>query len=861
MQVVLPIDVLVPQIVAQLRSERSLVLEAPPGAGKTTRVPRALLEAGIGGGKEIVVLQPRRLATRLAAARVADELGESVGERVGYQVRFEDLSGPKTRLRFVTEGVLGRRLLVDPELRDVGVVVLDEFHERHLAGDISLALLRRLQETRRPDLRIVAMSATLEAAPIAQYLGGCRTLRSEGRRFEVAIEHLPQPDDRYLDQQILSSLKRLVSAGLDGHVLIFLPGAGEIRRAREACEDFAKRQGLEVHALHGDLPPAEQDRAVRPSKARKVIFSTNVAETSVTIEGVAAVIDSGLARTASHSPWSGLPTLKVAKVSKASAIQRAGRAGRTRSGVCQRLYTRHDFDSRPEHDAPEIRRLDLAETVLSLRVSGVTDLAAFPFFEAPPASALQAADELLRRLGATDARGGVTPIGRRLLRFPLHPRQSRVIVEGEARGVAKEAALIAAMLGERDIRRETRTQLGRGSGGGSPVAANVVAGPSDLLEMMDRFRQAESSDFSPSRLQSLDLDGGAAQAVNRVRRQLSRSIDTSKMRPATTEAVEQAVGLAVLAGYPDRVARRRKPRAPELLLFGGGSATLSETSVVQDAQLMVAIDAEERTASRGPSVVVRIASAIDPEWLLEVGGDELSEVDTHELNPANGRVERIRRISYGTLILEETRAPAPPSPETAKALAAAAAAKGVDAFVEKDALEQTLAKIELLAQHFPDAGFVPPDTAFLQSALEAMCEGARSFDELREANLLQSIEAHFTPEQAKLWRTHTPDRVTLPGNRQVKVNYARGKTPWVESRLQDFFGCAQGPSILGGRVMLVLHLLAPNQRAVQVTTDLAGFWERHYPGIRKELCRKYPRHSWPEDGRTAQTPAELGKRR
>ncbi|MBX5480897.1 MAG: ATP-dependent helicase HrpB [Myxococcaceae bacterium] len=859
MQVSLPIDPLLPEIVAHLRQERSLVLEAPPGAGKTTRVPRALLEAGIGGDREIVVLQPRRLATRLAAARVAEELGERVGERVGYQIRFEDVSGPSTRLRFVTEGVLGRRLLVDPDLRGVGVVVLDEFHERHLAGDISLALLRRLQETRRPDLRIVAMSATLEAAPIAQYLGNCTTLRSEGRRFEVTIEHLAQPDDRHLETQVAAALKRLVASGLDGHVLVFLPGAKEIRRAREACEDFATRHGIEVHALHGDLPPAEQDRAVRPSKARKLILSTNVAETSVTIEGVAAVIDSGLARLASHSPWSGLPVLKVAKVSKASATQRAGRAGRTRAGVCLRLFTRHDFDTRPDHDVPEIRRLDLAETVLSLRASGITDLKTFPFFEPPPASSLEAAEELLRRLGAVDAHGEVTAIGRRLLRFPLHPRLSRVIVEGEGRGVAKEAALVAAMLGERDIRREARTELQRDRRG-APVAADVVAGPSDLLEMVERFQQAEAADFAPAKLNALALDAGATQAVNRVRRQLVRAVDASKPPPGTTEGFEQALGLAVLAGYPDRVARRRRPRSSELVLFGGGSATLSETSVVQDAELMVAVDAEERSNARGPGVVVRIASRIEPEWLLEIAPDELSETNTWELNPANGRVEHVRRMSYGPLVLEETRTPAAPGPETARVLAQAALAEGVERFVDQDALEATLARIELLAQHFPEAGFEPPDDGFLRRALEEMCEGARSFEELREANLLQSIEAHFTPEQARLWRTQTPDRVTLPGNRQVKVHYERGKPPWIESRLQDFFGLAQGPSVLGGRVMLVLHLLAPNQRAVQVTTDLAGFWERHYPALRKELSRRYPRHHWPENPRQAQTPAQLGRK-
>ena len=332
----LPIDALVPEVLASLRRSRCLVLEAPPGAGKTTRVPSALLGDGEVAG-EILVLQPRRLATRLAAARVAQERGEKVGGVVGYQVRFEDISSEQTRLRFITEGVLGRRLLADPVLRKVGAVVLDEFHERHLAGDVGLAMLRSLQLTRRPELVLMVMSATLDAAPIATFLGDCPRLRSEGRRFEVTVEHLEAEDARHLDQQVLAAVKRLLADGFSGDVLVFLPGAAEIRRAREALSELAERKGIELHALHGDLGASEQDKAVRPGARPKIILSTNVAETSVTIEGVTAVIDSGLARVATHSPWSGLPTLKLSKVSQASATQRAGRAGRTQPGRCLRL--------------------------------------------------------------------------------------------------------------------------------------------------------------------------------------------------------------------------------------------------------------------------------------------------------------------------------------------------------------------------------------------------------------------------------------------------------------------------------------------------------------------------------------------
>jgi ATP-dependent helicase HrpB len=369
----LPIDPLLPEVVASLRAHPTLVLEAPPGAGKTTRVPRALLDAGMAEHGEIVILEPRRLAARMAARRVADELGEKVGGTVGYQVRFEDVSGPKTRIRFVTEGVLGRKLIASPDLAGIAVVVLDEFHERHLQGDVALALVERLRRTRRPELRVVVMSATLATGPLAAHLAA-PVLRSEGRRFDVAIEHLPEADDRPLALQVASAVRRLVAEGLDGDVLVFLPGAGEIRRAREACEKLAAESGLALVPLHGDLSPEEQDTAVRPGTRRKVILSTNVAESSITIQGVVAVVDAGLARVASQAPWSGLPRLRVEKVSRASAVQRAGRAGRTRPGRCLRLYTRADFESRPEHEAPEIRRLDLAQTELDLAALGAVDV-------------------------------------------------------------------------------------------------------------------------------------------------------------------------------------------------------------------------------------------------------------------------------------------------------------------------------------------------------------------------------------------------------------------------------------------------------------------------------------------------------
>jgi ATP-dependent helicase HrpB len=863
----LPIDEILPEAVETLRRGRSLVVEAPPGAGKTTRLPPALLDAGVADG-EVLVLEPRRIAARMSARRVAEERGERPGETIGYQVRFEDVSSARTRLRFLTEGVLTRRLLADPQLRGVGCVVLDEFHERHLQADLALALLRRLQRTSRPDLKIVAMSATLDAGTVARYLDDCAVLRSEGRRFEVKVEHLARHDERPLEVQVEAAVRRLVSEGLDGHVLVFLPGAAAIRRAQGACANVADEAGLLVLPLHGELPAAEQDAAVRPSSRRKLILSTNVAETSVTIEGVAAVVDSGLARVASHSPWSGLPLLKVSRVSRASATQRAGRAGRTREGRCLRLYTAQDFGARPPNETPEVRRLDLAESVLELRAAGVGDPAAFEWFEAPAAEALEAAETLLRRLGATDASGRVTDAGRAMLRLPLHPRLARIVVEAEARGVAREACAVAALISERDI-RAGRVGLGAGKGAGARERERTrtrrepsTHGASDLLELLDLFAKAEAANLSAERLRQLDLEPNAVRAVERVTRQLRRLLArNTKAEVKDNKSGERELLISILAGYPDRVARRRagegmREGSVELLLSGGGTAELAPESVVRGAEFLVAVDAEERGgAQRAPAraakTVVRLASAIEPDWLLDLFADALEEKTEARWNAQAERVEAVRRLTYDRLVVEEWRAPKAVGEEVTRSLAEAALEAGPEVFDAREATRGFLARVEFVARTFPEAGIPVLGEEDLRASLAEMCEGRRGFAELREAaragELLARLRSRLTPEQSRLVAQMAPERVALARGRQARVEYERGQAPWVASRLQDFFGMREGPRVAGGRVALVLRLLAPSQRPVQVTTDLAGFWSREYPRVRRELGRRYPRHAWPED--------------
>jgi ATP-dependent helicase HrpB len=842
----LPIDPLLPEIVASLRAHPTLVLEAPPGAGKTTRVPRALLDAGMAQAGEIVVLEPRRLATRMAARRVADELGETVGATVGYQVRFEDVTGPRTRVRFVTEGVLGRRLLSSPGLDGVSVVVLDEFHERHLQGDVALALVERLRRAGRPDLRVVAMSATLATGPLAAYLDA-PVLRAEGRRFDVSIEHLTAPDDRPVASQVASAVRSLVAGGLGGDVLVFLPGAGEIRRAREACAKIADEADLLLVPLHGDLSPQEQDTAVRPAPRRKVILSTNVAESSITIDGVVAVVDAGTARVASQAPWSGFPRLRVEKISRASAAQRAGRAGRTRPGRCLRLYTRADLESRPEHDAPEIRRLDLAQTWLELAALGSGQV---PWFEPPPEAHARAAADLLRRLGALDA-AGLTATGRAMLRFAVHPRAARVVVEGERRGIAQDACVAAAILAEGDIRASSRAQFG------DARADDRATESSDLVALLDLFREAEESRLSPGALRAAGLDPGATHAVARASSQLARACAGAGRRrfEGTAAGAESALRIALLAGYPDRVAKRVRSGSRGLALAGGGSAELAATSVVRDAEWLVALDAEERPGAPGGSrspgipaarggVVVRLASAIEPEWLLDLFPGDVVEERAVTWDARAERVQSREAMIWDGLVLHASEGADAPSAEASRVLADAARAAGPGAFAPREALERWLARARFAAS--VDGSAAAPDDAAVGAAIERLSEGRRSFAELREAGLLDMLRRAPGTRPGDLDRL-APERVTLVGGRAVEIGYEAGKPPAIASRLQDFFGMSDGPRIGGGKVPLVLELLAPNGRAVQVTKDLAGFWERHYPAIRRELMRKYPRHSWPED--------------
>jgi ATP-dependent helicase HrpB len=836
----LPIDAVLPDVIAAVRARGVVVLVAPPGAGKTTRVPGALLDAGVVDG-EIVVLQPRRLAARLAATRVASERGGELGGEVGYEVRFDRRVGAHTRIRFVTEGVLTRRLLGDPELRGVGCVIIDEFHERHLDGDLALALVARLR-AKRPTLRLVVMSATLDAEPVAGFLDDAPIVRSEGRAFPITIEHAEQPDDRPLGRQIAAAVRRVAQDKLDGDVLVFLPGAAEIRRSQEDLGEVAALFGLAVLPLYGDLSVEDQDRAVRPGTRRKVILATNVAETSVTIDGVVCVIDSGLARIARHSPWTGLPSLQIEPVSRASCTQRAGRAGRTRPGRVIRLYTKHDHDTRRAFEVPEIARTDLAGAALELHGAGLAGLAALRWFDAPPAAAATAAEELIVRLGAVERSpgGSITPLGRRMLRFPLHPRLARIVCEAEGRGVAEPACMIAALLGARDLRVERR----------GPRAEARLSSPSDLIDDMDALYDARGHGMRADRLRRDGLDVQAAMSADRVARQLARGARDERPAPRDHDAVDQELRIAILAGFPDRVGKRRAPRSAEIVFAGGGSGVLAPSSAVIDAELIVAVDVAD-TSARGQAskVQIRRASAIEASWLLDLYLDRIAERDELVWNAAKHRVERVCQMTYDGLPIDDQRdveGARRAGPAAAAVLAREAIAAGIEQFVDKDALAQWRARVALVARIAPASGLTAPTDEALGSVIARACEGCVSFDELRKLGLLGLLDAQLGDQRGLVDRL-APTHLKLPRRGRAPIHYELEQPPWIASRMQDFFGLARAPTVGDGRVPLVLHLLAPNQRPVQVTTDLPGFWIKHYPALRKQLMRRYPKHAWPED--------------
>jgi ATP-dependent helicase HrpB len=845
-RVPLPVDAVLPELLASLRRQSCAVLRAPTGAGKTTRVPPALLDAGLAGRGRVLLLEPRRLAARAAARRMTAERGGRLGDEVGYQVRFEHCRGPHTRLLVVTPGILLRMLQDDPFLESTGAVLFDEFHERGLESDLALGMIRLVQQTVRPELRLVVMSATLTVEPVAAYLGDCPAVSGEGRLYPVEIVHEPRPERLPWPVTVARAVARLLDR-TDGDLLVFLPGLYEIRQAARQLEPLARERGLAVLPLYGDLPAGQQDAALLPQDRRKVVLATNVAETSVTVEGVTGVVDTGLARMLVFDPAVGLDRLRLEPISRASADQRAGRAGRTRPGACVRLWSEAAQRGRREQTEPEICRVDLAGAVLHLLCVGEADVLRFPWLEPPRPAVVARALDLLRRLGAVGD-GGVTALGRLLVRLPVHPRIGRLLVEGRRWGQPERVALAAALLAERDPFPRTEDR------GGSAAAGRATT-PSDVLDRIEALEHYERHGSVGSVVGALNR--GAARFVLRARDQLLRGLrqapDLPAVRTEQRADADEAVLRSLLAAFPDRVARRREPGGRRGVMVGGRGVRLAPSSGVTEAELFVCVDVDAGQAE----TVVRQASAVQRDWLPP---DQVSAAIEVAFDPDTERVTSRRRLRYDDLVLEETPAALPDDEAVARALTAAAA-EHLERVVPPDDSPAGLylTRVRWLRAWLPELRLPAFDEAELRALLPSLCGGCRSFADLRGADWLHALQGRLTHAQRQAVEREAPERLSVPSGSRIALRYEVGRPPVLAVRIQEVFGLRDTPRLAAGRAAVLLHLLAPNQRPQQVTDDLASFWAHTYPQVRKELRARYPKHAWPEDPWTA--PPERRPRR
>lgn len=834
----LPIDRVLPALITAVKSHGAAVLVAPPGAGKTTRVPPALLDAGIAGDGRVLVLQPRRMAARATARRMAEERGSRLGGEVGYAIRFERRISDQTRIEVLTEGLLTRRLQHDPFLEGVGCVVLDEFHERSLHADLALAMLAEVRAEARPDLVVVAMSATLDAKPIATFLGDCPVIETEGRTYPVEIQWDTKVDKRRLDDRVSDAVRALLrglppaTPQAPGHILVFLPGMAEIRWCARALGRLPNE--TRVLPLHGSLPAREQDLALAPSSFRKVILATNVAETSLTIDGIAAVIDSGLARQPRLDAALGVERLETVSISRASADQRAGRAGRTGPGVCRRLWLQDSHRGLRPFDPPALGQQDLTRLTLEVRAWG-SDAERFGWFERPPRASLMHATDTLARIGAVDS-GGLTEVGRALAKLPVHPRLGRVLLEGARQGVPRLGANVAALASERDILRQRGESVGD-----SDLDARLA-----VLDAIDGGRPRGQVE------RHFGADARALRQVIAVRDQLFRAITpdrrAQKNGKATTTNAAALVPSLLLSGFPDRVARRRAPQSAKLVMTGGRGAVLDARSCVRDAQVLLAIHMGANDRGRDPTVYSAIA--LDPSTLpttdvLVTSFDMASEA----------AVQHLERRYLDLSLAQRPSGKRRDAAAMATCLATATRNQPARALQRSEETTAWLTRLRWLALTLPDEGIPTlPELDGDHSAHDAgeadvfdvLCADRRSWAQLRRLDLAAELQNTLPWPIQQLLTTEAPERWKLPCGVQARVRYALDRPPVVSAKAQHFFGMAASPRLARGRATAACELLAPNGRPTQVTSDLAGFWTSSWLEVRKDLRGRYPKHPWPE---------------
>lgn len=833
----LPIAAALPELKAALASGSAAVLEAPPGAGKSTVVPLALLDEPWLAGTRILMLQPRRLAARAVAGRMASLLGESVGETVGYRTRLDTRVGPRTRIEVLTEGILTRALQRDPELPGTGLVIFDEFHERSLAADLGLALVLDSRRHLRPALKVLVMSATLDGAGVAALLGGAPRISAQGLSFPVTTRYAERTGTATLEAQAASAVRRALATD-PGDLLVFLPGAAEIRRVERLLNDGEALPAIggpvRVLPLYGDLSKEAQDAAISlsPAGQRKVVLATNIAETSLTIEGVRVVIDSGLERrTAFHAP-SGMARLQTGPISAASADQRRGRAGRLAPGVCYRLWTEAQQRALLPHSPPEMRMADLAPLALELAAWGAPDPAALDWLDPPPAGPLAQARELLHRLGALDPEGRITAHGREMARLGTHPRLAHLLIKARGAGVGYTGCLVAALLGERDILREAPGQ-----------------------------RDADLR----SRLELLARDAAAGQVDRGALRQVQRVADTltRQLRVEAGPIAADEAGWLLATAYPDRIGRARAPGDRRYQLSNGRGAFFAEAQSLARSEFLVIpeLDAGEREAR------IFLAAPLTREEIQQHCAEALETIDTVAWDGREKAVRAVRQQRLGALVLSESTLTAPEPGAVRTALLAGLRELGLDALPWTPELRQWQARVALLRSAWPEASLPWPDVsdaqllATLEDWLPPWLEGMSRHSHLARLDLGAALHSRLDYGQQRQLDELAPTHLAVPSGSRIAIDYLADGLPSVSVRLQEVFGLKATPRIAGNRVPLLFKLLSPARRPVQVTQDLESFWSGAYHEVRRELKGRYPRHYWPEDPRVAEPTRRLRPRR
>ncbi len=901
----LPIWKIHDDILRTLQGGNRLVLVAPTGSGKTTQVPQMLLDAGIADTKMIVVLQPRRVAARTVATRVASERSSQLGAEVGYQIRFDDHISPGTRIAFVTEGILLRWLQDDPTLAKIGAVVFDEFHERSLLSDVALALVKHLQQTERPDLAMLVMSATLDAEPVAAYLDGCPILVSEGKSYPVEVDYLSRPDQRAITVQAAEVVERIIHDNAPGDILVFMPGRGEINGTLDALRKLRTQERVASIPLHGGLEPQEQDRAFAPNALRKVIVATNVAETSITIDGILHVVDSGVARVARYDAERGIGTLMLEPISRASADQRKGRAGRTASGSCHRLWTEGGQMNREERNTPEIQRSDLAEVVLLLHSLGIREAATFDWLDKPDLQAVERAELLLTMLGAlpagtshtvrvsrqrnsADTRrapipavGGIdipsdagiksnavavefrkdspigheksglnselTPIGRQMLRLPMHPRYSRMLIEASQRGCVPDVALCAALVSGRDL----LTRLNRDDDQAATTREQFEdSEETDFITLMRAFDFAKSNRFSFDRCRSHGINAHVARQVDETCQQIlqvahqQRLYDRKAPSP-TPPKNDEALLRSLMSGFVDQLAKRREPGKPGCDLTEQREGLLVRESVVQDAPFLVAANLHQ-VPSRGatPLTLLSLATSVKPAWITEMFPQHLSTTMEHLFDAKNKRVAAMKLVRYRDLVIEQKPQQNDLDPLASGHCLAEAHGSGAFDLPKMDhRIKQFIARVNLVHATMPELEFAPFDEAAITACLARAFTGLTRVKEAQDAPLLPAFHRHLEKGQISWLDELLPLSIPWVDKSSVKVSYLN-ESPEAQVKLKDCFALEEHPTLCEGQLPVLLNLSAPDGKRLASTTDWAHFRARELPKHREALAKKFPGHMW-----------------